>query len=97
MFDIDEEKFPPPKPEKAANIAKVVKGVLISCRANPKPKAGAMSKAVVSLDELDVLIIFYDPEVVPYLGERPGTVLPDFFSLEDDLLHRDVVSLGSLF
>ncbi len=43
-----EAKLPPPMPESVARTAKVEKGVWVSRRASPAPRAGTISRAVVT-------------------------------------------------
>ena len=48
MLAMLEAKLPPPMPDSVARTAKVVKLVGVSCRAMPAPRAGTMSRAVVT-------------------------------------------------
>jgi len=45
---MDDAKLPPPIPAKAARTTKVEKGVAVSWRARPAPRAGRISRAVVT-------------------------------------------------
>ncbi len=47
MFDIDDAKLPPPKPDKNARIWKTHSGVWVSSRATPVPTAGTINNDVV--------------------------------------------------
>ena len=47
MFDIEEAKLPPPKPESSAMTWNCQSGVSGSCSRIPVPAAGMMSSAVV--------------------------------------------------
>src|SRR5512132_2256183 len=46
MLAIDEEKLPPPKPQRSARTRKVVYDVVGSCTHTPMPMAGISSDAV---------------------------------------------------
>jgi hypothetical protein len=47
MLDMEQAKLPPPMPESRASSWNTHRGVSLSCRATPVPKAGIISRAVV--------------------------------------------------
>ena len=48
MFDIEEAKAPPPTPDRAASMAKVIQVVSAFCSAMPTPSDGAISSSDVT-------------------------------------------------
>ncbi len=58
MFDIEDAKLPPPKPESNASSWKIQSGVLLSDNAIPVPSAGIISSAVVKK------IVFLPPAIL---------------------------------